>query len=133
MRFKDNLSFTIDISENVPLQTSVPKMMIQMHVENALKHGISKLSKPGRIDIKIWIENEMVYFTIADNGIGRQNAAQFNIPSTKKGIKMLEAVYESLNLVNKLKIAQRIIDSKDDNNNPLGHTRQLNSISFISC
>lgn len=120
MRFKDNLSFIVEIAENVPLQTNVPKMMVQMHVENALKHGISKLSKPGRIDIKIWVENEMVNFSIADNGIGRQNAALLNIPSTKKGIKMLDAAYESLNLVNNLKISQKIIDLTDENNKPLG-------------
>lgn len=120
MRFKENLFFTIDISENVPTQINVPKMMIQMHVENALKHGISRLSKPGKIVIKIRAEKEMVYFIIEDNGIGRQKAALLNIPSSKKGIKMLEAVYENLNLKNKLNISQRIIDLTDELNDPLG-------------
>ena len=50
-----------------------------------------------------------------DNGVGRQKAAGLEIYSTKKGLKMLEALYTRLNQQNKYKIKQNFVDLTDEN------------------
>lgn len=37
-RFKDMFEYVIDIDKNVNTKLKIPKMLIQIHVENALKH-----------------------------------------------------------------------------------------------
>lgn len=120
MRFKEKLTYSISIDETVSLNMNIPKMMIQMHVENALKHGIAKSQKVGRIEIYIHKKNKNVEFIIQDNGIGRKKAAALKRPSTKQGIKMLQAIYESLNKKNKFKISQQFVDLTNENGNATG-------------
>jgi hypothetical protein len=120
LRFKDKLNFEVVVTEEVPKNALIPKMMLQIHVENALKHGISKLDKMGIIHIKVWLDGDMICFSLEDNGIGRQKAATLNRPSTKQGIKMLQALYDRLNQQNKSKISQFYTDLMDEQGNPEG-------------
>lgn len=120
MRFKEKLQYSIFVSKDVPQLMLVPKMMIQIHIENALKHGIANLKSEGKIEIGIRRDGEFAKIEIQDNGIGRQNASKLNRPSTKQGLKMLRAIYERLNRENKLKIIQRFVDLKDENGNATG-------------
>jgi sensor histidine kinase YesM len=120
LRFKDKLDFEVIVEEDVPVNSLIPKMMLQIHVENSLKHGLSQLDKTGLIRIGVYKSGEFIYLSVEDNGIGRQKAASLNRPSTKQGIKMLQALMERLNLQNKLKITQIYTDLADDQGNPAG-------------
>lgn len=120
LRFREKLDFRVHIAEDVPLKTLIPKMMIQIHVENALKHGLSKLDKSGTVLIQIIQKEDGIRVTIEDNGIGRQKAALLKTGGTKQGLKMLQAVYDRLNQQMKSKIIQEITDLKDEQGNPAG-------------
>jgi hypothetical protein len=52
-RFSNRFAFNIEIDPAVDLQLMIPKMILQIHVENALKHGILPLEKDGMIKIRI--------------------------------------------------------------------------------
>lgn len=59
LRFEERLNFSIDISEK-HLQYFIPPMLLQTLVENAIKHGISKIIAGGTISItSIDRENEI--------------------------------------------------------------------------
>ncbi|MFW6275474.1 MAG: sensor histidine kinase [bacterium] len=120
MRFKDKLDYSINLKDESLVHTKVPKMILQIHVENALKHGLNK--KPGKGEIRVMVkkENEFLYLTIEDNGIGRHKAKQLKRPSTRQGLKMLQALYDRLNKKNRLKITQKFTDLKDENGNAAG-------------
>jgi sensor histidine kinase YesM len=120
LRFREKLDFRITIAEDVPMNMLIPKMMLQIHIENALKHGLAKLEKSGTILIYITREEEGIRVTIEDNGIGRRKAAQMNTDSTKQGLKMLQAMYERLSQQSKTKIIQVITDLMDEQGNPAG-------------
>ena len=51
-------------------------MLLQPFVENAVIHGVAPLDRPGLIEVGFRLEGETLYCTIADNGIGREKAAQ---------------------------------------------------------
>jgi sensor histidine kinase YesM len=61
----------VNIEKGLNSNMLVPAMLVQPYVENALKHGISKIKEQGRIDISFSrAENGWLKATIADNGPG---------------------------------------------------------------
>ncbi len=85
IQFEDRLRFVIDADTSCQ-QALLPKLLLQLCVENAIKHGISKQVDGGSIqvriakqdemlDIRIWNDGEL---TNADNapGLGLQNIRQ---------------------------------------------------------
>lgn len=66
IRFGDNLTTTIDVAKGLE-QVEIPRFLLQPMVENAIKHGTSKILN-GKIELKIFRKNNDLIFTIADNG-----------------------------------------------------------------
>ncbi|UBM61589.1 histidine kinase [Candidatus Sulfidibacterium hydrothermale] len=75
-RFKENLIFSITIDDDINQDILIPRMLIQIFVENAIKHGIKNLNKPGKINIHIYQDKKSIIIEIEDNGIGRKAAAK---------------------------------------------------------
>ena len=69
-------TFTVQCAEHVDAENlDIPPMLLQPFVENAVVHGVSHLSYPGRIDVFFEIQDEMLLCRITDNGPGREKAA----------------------------------------------------------
>lgn len=115
-RFKDKFDYEIELSNNVNKYQNIPKMLIQTHVENAVKHGIMHLeNKKGKIQIILKAtENESV-FVIEDNGIGRLESKNKSNTSTGLGLKIVNAYIELFNKYNKTHIKQTFSDLYDEN------------------
>ncbi len=70
MRFKDKLNYIIDIPVKL-YQRTIPAMMLQPFVENAIKHGIVPLEKEGYLKITFSETPDFALkITIEDNGPG---------------------------------------------------------------
>ncbi len=67
--FKIHLAPTID-SQNI----SLPSMLLQPFVENAIIHGIVPKRRAGQVDLYFELMGEILYCRIVDNGIGRAAA-----------------------------------------------------------
>jgi sensor histidine kinase YesM len=52
------------------LTASVPNLILQPLVENAIRHGIAPRAQPGVIEISAARENGMVRLKVCDNGVG---------------------------------------------------------------
>jgi sensor histidine kinase YesM len=70
LRFKDKLNYTIKVDERLNKSTSLPAMLLQPYVENALKHGITGLDGGGVIHISFRKVEENIEIIIRDNGPG---------------------------------------------------------------
>jgi two-component system, LytTR family, sensor kinase len=68
-RFHDRLQVVMDISPET-LDASVPNMILQPLVENAIKHGIGPRSEGGRINIEASRSGGHLTLSIRDNGLG---------------------------------------------------------------
>ncbi|HLA94843.1 MAG TPA: histidine kinase, partial [Pyrinomonadaceae bacterium] len=68
-RFHDRLKIEMDIAPDT-LDASVPNMILQPLVENAIKHGISPRATGGRIDIEAIRHNGHLQITVKDDGLG---------------------------------------------------------------
>jgi sensor histidine kinase YesM len=72
-RFHDRLTVRMDIDPAV-LNATVPNLILQPLVENAIRHGIAPRAQPGLIDISAARENGMVRLKVRDNGAGLGSA-----------------------------------------------------------
>lgn len=73
VRFGKNIEFRYDIAQEV-LKTSVPVLILQPLVENAVIHGTSKVGRKGIILIKAYAADDILMIDIVDNGIGIEEA-----------------------------------------------------------
>jgi sensor histidine kinase YesM len=69
MRFQERLKIDMRIAPET-LDASVPNMILQPLVENAIKHGLAPRSTGGRIQIGAARSNGHLQLTDSDNGIG---------------------------------------------------------------
>lgn len=73
-RFHDRLEVKMDIGADT-LDASVPNMILQPLVENAIKHGISPKAEGGHINIKAIRNNGSLELSVCDDGIGAGETA----------------------------------------------------------
>ena len=82
LRYGSRLEFNVNIADNLK-KCLIPAMCLQLMVENAIKHGISKLIVGGHINIDIYEKEKMLYIDVRnpgqlilrkpETGIGTQN------------------------------------------------------------
>jgi len=66
IRFGDKLTCDIEVDDKLA-NTEIPRFILQPLVENAIKHGTSKIAQ-GEIRVRIQQEGSDIVFTVADNG-----------------------------------------------------------------
>jgi LytS/YehU family sensor histidine kinase len=69
IRFADRLTVIRDIAPDT-LDAEVPHLLLQPLVENAVRHGISRLSSGGEIRISANHDGHNLYLAVKDNGPG---------------------------------------------------------------
>ncbi len=69
MRFSDRLDVKIEADPEV-LEAAVPQMVLQPIVENAVRHGISRRTAKGTIEIQATSEDDILRIVVKDNGPG---------------------------------------------------------------
>lgn len=122
MRLDNNFDFIIQ-SKNNDQQHAIPAMLIQPHVENAIKHGIGNLTdKKGVLIIEFIKHNSLIEIKIKDNGIGREASSKINRRPNhiSKGINLTKEKSAALKKLNNITITTDIIDLYDKKNNAEG-------------
>jgi two-component system, LytTR family, sensor kinase len=79
MRFHDRLKVDMHISPDT-LDATVPNMILQPLVENAIKHGIAPRVSGGRIDINAARSNGHLEINVIDDGLGVPFGDLENLP-----------------------------------------------------
>ena len=119
-RFKELFDYKIQLSENKINNFIVPRMIIQIRVENAIKHGLIPKGGGGLLKIGMKLKFGNLEIVIEDNGIGRAMASGNRTSSNGIGIKTIEGLVEYINLGKKKKVLQQTIDLVDEKGNPAG-------------
>lgn len=79
LRFEKSFQFTIDVDERIePASVAVPPLLVQPFCENAIRHGLMHMQGPGNLNISVHEEQGYLFFTIKDNGVGRQKSGELN-------------------------------------------------------
>ncbi|MEO5961753.1 MAG: histidine kinase [Opitutaceae bacterium] len=70
IRFRDRLTAEISAAPDT-LDADVPSLLLQPLVENAIRHGIEPLARPGRIVLEARREGAELVLLVRDNGSGQ--------------------------------------------------------------
>jgi pentatricopeptide repeat protein len=110
-RFIDKMSYKITVDQEIEDEDiSIPPMLIQPFIENAILHGIMPMEKGGFIDLNVSLKNDDVWIRITDDGVGISNSLDRKKSGhTSRGMKLINDRVELLNKLNKksISIAQK--------------------------
>lgn len=98
-----NISWDIDTGLDLE-RWKVPAMIIQIPVENALKHAFTYTMEEKRLTISIRQTVDELLVSIIDNGSGFYPASNISTAGTKNGLKLLYGIVQLLNHNNSKKI-----------------------------
>lgn len=113
LRFDQCFDYRLELDGSIePEYISLPSMLLQPYIENAIWHGLVNLrgSRMGHLVIRMEMSGELLKATITDNGVGREKAMDFRKNHSHKSVGMqltgqrIEAItqlhgYETLNVV----------------------------------
>lgn len=120
MRFDGQFTYKIEISDDIDMTVNVPRMMIQVYAENAVKHGLAPKRKIGFLLISLTRELNDLTILIRDNGVGRNDSSEKSKESTGKGLKIMDEYYEIYSRYYNQEILYSISDLKDKVGKPSG-------------
>jgi len=86
-RYRERLVTEIDLPREL-LTAEVPCLILQPIVENAIKHGIDRLTTPGLIRVRVWERNGRLCLSVSDNGPGLPPVAD----GAQKGIGLQNTI-----------------------------------------
>ena len=85
LRFDYRFGYKISVPKDLDIEAlKVPPLIIQPYTENAIWHGLMHKEDKGQLDIEVSEEGDHLYFKIADNGVGRKQAAAMASKSATK-------------------------------------------------
>lgn len=101
-RYKDRFVFNINMSEDSKKLSTI-KLILQPIVENAIYHGLEYLDD-GEIYISSYIEDENLYFSVEDNGLGMTEDVIENLKNGKVSNKSMGSGIGIKNIDERIKI-----------------------------
>lgn len=127
MRFEDKIFFEINVDPDIDKEyTSIPTMVLQPFVENAINHGLFHKTTQGHLWINILENNEEsnIIISIIDDGVGRKRAheiRQNSFPRHKS--RAMQIVEDRIDVLKKIQdyfIEIEIKDLYDEEQNATG-------------
>ncbi|WP_243765927.1 tetratricopeptide repeat-containing sensor histidine kinase [Polaribacter cellanae] len=113
-RFKDKFDYQINVDKNIKLdQFSIPPMLLQPYIENAIWHGLRYKKEKGNLKISIKQKDvETISILIMDDGIGRKHSQKLKtknqLKQKSKGISTIQNRIAILNDMYKDRISVEI-------------------------
>ncbi|WP_321296400.1 histidine kinase [Marinifilum fragile] len=104
MRFEEKFTFQINLDDKInSLDIKVPPMLIQPFLEHAIRNGISKLDRLGKIVIHFILEDDgYLKCEIVDNGLGNRKIDLTNSESELVKGNSLQITCDRMKLLNKV-------------------------------
>ncbi len=110
LRFKERFNFQINIDKNLDLQREIPKMTIQIFVENAIKHGFGNRKSGGKVVVTLSNIDNNLEILITDDGVGRTEASGSLTKSSGNGIRLVSGLFDIMNSKNQAKAILEVRD-----------------------
>ena len=117
----NKFSAKIDVDESINIgNLTVPPMIVQPIVENAIKHGLLNLEdgETGELTISLSFNDNILCFIVSDTGVGKEKAAQIKAKALRKHISRGEELV--MKRIELLKSAGYKITIESEENQPRG-------------
>jgi len=102
MRFEGLFEYRIIIPEDVSVETvMIPPMIVQLFVENAIKHGLTHLDSGGLLTVELLVKGTGQYcIVVEDNGVGMVRSSGLEQQSHTHKSFGLQIVRERIRILN---------------------------------
>ncbi|MGJ8745773.1 tetratricopeptide repeat-containing sensor histidine kinase [Polaribacter sp.] len=116
-RFKDKFEYEINVDKTIDLdQFSIPPMLLQPYIENAIWHGLRYRKTKGNLEISIdQKDKETLSIFIIDDGIGREKSQELKtknqLKQKSKGMSNIKNRISILNDMYKDRISVEVSDA----------------------
>ncbi len=123
--FQKHFQYTIQCDEAIDTESvKIPPMLMQPFVENAIWHGLMHIERDGLLNITLSLQDSLLYCTISDNGIGREEAAALKSKGAAPKISLgMQITANRLKLLNNGKnegFLLKVIDMKKPDDTSVG-------------
>ena len=115
-RFKEKFDYQINIDKTIDLaQFSIPPMLLQPYIENAIWHGLRYRKEKGTLEISVYKkDSETISISIIDDGIGRKKSQELKtknqLKQKSKGMSTIKNRITILNNMYKERISVTVSD-----------------------
>ncbi len=132
MRFGDKFSYAIHVDDSIDPETvSIPNMLIQPQLENAIWHGLRYKAEKGKLDLKFTNHNHHLLIIIEDDGIGLTQSKKIKTVNQKMHISRgLTNVRERILLLNELYKTGIRLDIKEKELPEMGVAVELRIMNY---
>ena len=114
-RVGEDFKATIAVGEDLTARSiMIPSMIVQIPVENAIKHGLAGLEREKELTVRVFGEGDGICIEICDNGRGYLPQAASDTRGTGTGLKVLYQTVQLLNTKNKNGKIRFNIDNRND-------------------
>jgi ligand-binding sensor domain-containing protein len=124
MRFDNTFSFQTELEDSLFVsEISIPSLLLQPYIENAIWHGLLHKEGEKKIEIRIKkLSNKFISIEIEDNGVGRNATLHNKNPDKQKsfGMQLGESRVKLMNSEHQSKGEVEVIDLQNDNNEACG-------------
>lgn len=107
IRFRGRFHYTFDVDDQI-VRFSMPRLLLQPLVENALVHGLERQTHTCRLHITGTLDGNTLLFTVADNGVGISQAKLSAIVSSLSHV-MDAYAYDDLKGISLINIHKRVL------------------------
>lgn len=121
MARNDRFDYEIEVDNTVNMDHTIPPMLIQPIVENAIVHGMKGLNRKGSITVHLSMSGSSILCTVTDDGVGRIVKKEKNHISHAMRILQERILYHQPEEQEVVKI----IDKVDENGSATGTTVTL--------
>jgi ligand-binding sensor domain-containing protein len=131
LRFEDKLTWNLQVQQSISTETvSIPSMLIQPYIENAIKHGLMHSKQKWNLQINFTQQQNAIVVSIDDNGVGRAASEAINKQRSKSHTSFATGANQKrLDILNKglgQSISLQTIDKVDEHGAAAGTTVILN-------
>ncbi len=114
-RFSEKFDYNLEIDEGLDhSDLSMPPMLIQPYIENAIWHGLRYREEKGNLTVQLSLKENILLARIEDNGIGRRKSAELKTrhqqQNSATGMKNTRSRLELINEVYTMKYTVQIDD-----------------------
>ncbi|QXP72646.1 histidine kinase [Tenacibaculum sp. AHE15PA] len=119
-RFKDKFDYVMFVDEKIKKENfSIPPMLLQPYIENAIWHGLRYKKEKGSLGISMRQQTaNTILITVQDDGVGRKRSMEMKtkhqLKQKSKGISTIENRIAILNSMYKDKIDVTVSDVFED-------------------
>ncbi len=92
LRFEDRIEYILPVLDEAVKQIPIPKLLIQIPVENAMKHGLSSTSGIGHLKISVCSKEHETQISIEDDGIGVAESKRRGLRGTGRGFEIMDSL-----------------------------------------